>query len=148
MAEPASAASRRRSSCSGRPLPLFHLDWSRPAVLEDLETGELFDLSAGSPAMLRKVLSGKFKRLQGEALLRQLLVRHARLRREGSQLQLRQFSGEEVDYEGLCRLLAGKGTSLAVRRAALALAWGVYPSGRWLADHGFEVSSLCPACGG
>ena len=130
-------------------LDVFQLEWHEPFALRDpADHDQIFQCDGDTPAMLKKLISGRYRKLLRGELLRALGSRRRLLQRTGK-CQLEEL-GSEVDMEGVVDLIAkgsGKDMKLQDLRRLLALAWGVYPTGKWLEAHGFEVEAVCPICG-
>ena len=37
---------------------------------------------------------------------------------------------------------------VTLKKSFMAVAWSVYPTGAWLAEHGWATEGRCPTCGG
>ena len=103
-------------------LDVLQLEWCGPFTLRGKD-GQPFLCDLGSPAMLRKLFSHRYREINRAFILRSLLGRWSVLRRTGG-LQLQELC-QPVDVEGLCGLLLSMSCKPGIKRPMLALAWGV-----------------------
>ena len=95
--------------------------------------------------MLRKLMSERAESMHKEKVTA-LLIRRWAKKRETGDSQLHNVGGP-VDVHGVVKLLRDDKAAVPTRRAMLALAWGVFPTGVWLNAHGWQVCGECPECG-
>jgi hypothetical protein len=116
-----------------------------PETLECMRSGQTFSLADGSPAMLKKVLKGRWAAIQKEKLVGLLSKRSEALTaaeaaggadsKAGFVGQLPGV-GEGMQRSKVADLLCKPTTSLHAKKGLLSAAWGVFPFGVWLAQHG------------
>jgi hypothetical protein len=135
----------------------FRLRWTEPAVLTCIDTGQVFCLADGSPAMLRKLLRERWDRTS-HGLLAKLLEDRATVLglqcassgQEGGSAAVGSLLGCQVDFGKVAGILRSRAVSLHAKQVLLLVMWGTLPCGSWLRAHGWalgEGSSLCEICG-
>ena len=126
-------------------LGILELEWTAPYELSG-GNGTVFCCDGGTPAMMKRVLTRRYKAIRKEKLSAALLGRWENTRQAGTgQLQA---LCKEVDVEACCDLIMSTSVPVTLKKSFMAVAWSVYPTGAWLAEHGWATEGRCPTCGG